>query len=409
MKHSATLAGKRILLGVCGGIAAYKAAEVLRLLRKEEARVRVVMTESAQSFVGPLTFEALSGEPVFTDMFSGHHEDAIRHIQWADWADVAVVAPCTANVAAKMAHGMADDALTTVLLAVTSPVMVCPSMNTNMFEHPATRSNLKRLVELGMHVMAPGEGFLACGWTGAGRLPEPPHIVDRIKKLLAPPDLAGKTVLVTAGPTREPMDPVRYVSNPSSGKMGFAIARAAEHRGAKVVLVTGPVALDDPLGVEVVRVGTAEEMRDAVMERISGVDIVVKSAAVSDYKPVDTAEHKVKKKDGGISIEMGRTPDILQELGANKPDGMVLVGFAAETRELEKYATEKIRKKNLDMIVANLIGSPGSGFGTETNQVTCFYSNRDSECMDMMSKDAVAHAVLDRAMECAVGGERTRQ
>jgi phosphopantothenoylcysteine decarboxylase/phosphopantothenate--cysteine ligase len=390
--------GKRILLCAGGGIAVYKTVELLRLLQKEEALVRAAMTRNAARFVTPLTFEALTGEPVYADMFADTGGDAIRHITWADWAEAVVVAPCTANLAAKLACGIADDAVSTLLLATRAPVLLCPSMNVNMFRHPATQENLERLARRGVAVMSPGQGFLACGWSGEGRLPEPLEIADRLKKLVSPRDFAGKTVLVTAGPTHEAIDPVRFVTNPSTGKMGYAVARAAEHRGARVILVSGPASLPEPLGVATVRVKSALEMRDAVLALADEADIVIKSAAVSDYRPENPAEHKIKKTEGGVLLEMVRNPDILLELGKRKRSGQVLVGFAAETQNLEAYAREKLEKKNLDLIVANLVGKPDSGFGTETNRVVFLYKEKPPETLDLMSKEAAAHALLDRVL-----------
>ncbi|MBW1987928.1 MAG: bifunctional phosphopantothenoylcysteine decarboxylase/phosphopantothenate--cysteine ligase CoaBC [Deltaproteobacteria bacterium] len=394
MGELSVLAGRSIVLGVSGGIAAYKSVELLRLLSSQDARVRVAMTKNAARFVGPVLFEALSGQPVYMDMWRENHE--IRHIDWAREADLVILAPATANLVGKMACGLADDALSTLLLAVTAPILVCPSMNTHMFENPRVQDNLKRLSDTGLHVMAPGSGFLACGDTGPGRLPDPADIADRAAALLCEKDLSGLKVLVTAGPTREPLDPVRFLSNPSSGKMGFALARAAEHRGAEVVLVSGPVQLADPLGVKVVRVTTAREMADAVFAEAKDADMVLKAAAVSDFRPKTCAAHKEKKNKADTNLRLARNPDILKELGKEKSD-KVLVGFAAETRKLAAYASSKLEEKNLDMIVANLVGEAGSGFGSDTNKVSVFYRDGYSEDLDLMTKDQVAHAVLDRA------------
>jgi phosphopantothenoylcysteine decarboxylase/phosphopantothenate--cysteine ligase len=297
---------------------------------------------------------------------------------------------------AKLAHGVADDALSTFMLAVTCPVMICPSMNSNMFEHPANQRNLKQLEADGHHILAPGEGALACGTIGAGRLPEPAAIVDRLVSFLAPDDLAGCNVLVTAGPTREAIDPVRFISNPSSGKMGYAIARAAEYRGARVTLVTGPVCIDPPLNVEVVPVVTVDDMAGAVFARFEQSHVVMKVAAVSDYRPVKTETHKIKKSQDAIQLALERTTDILKAIGQRKRKDQIVVGFAAETRDMEIFARKKLEEKHLDMIAANLIGPPDSGFASDTNRITLFHANGRKEVFDVIDKDAVAHLILDR-------------
>jgi phosphopantothenoylcysteine decarboxylase/phosphopantothenate--cysteine ligase len=391
---------KNIVLGVCGGIAAYKSVEILRRLVKLGARVRVMMTRSAARFVSPMTFEVLSENPVCVDLFEGKDDAAIRHIAWAEAAQAVVIAPATANMVAKLAHGIADDALSTFMLAVTCPVMICPSMNSNMFEHPANRRNLKQLAADGCHILAPGEGELACGTTGPGRLPEPADIVDRLASFLTPDDLAGKNVLVTAGPTREPIDPVRFISNPSSGKMGYAIARAAEYRGARVTLVSGPVGIAPPLNVAVVPVMTVDDMAEAVFTRLERSHVVVKVAAVSDYRPVKSETHKIKKGEGGMNLALERTTDILKTVGQRKSH-QIVVGFAAETRDMEAYARKKLTEKHLDMIAANLIGPPESGFASDTNRMTLFFADGRQEVLDVMDKDAVAHLILDRVVELA--------
>ena len=389
---------KNIVLGVCGGIAAYKSVELLRQLVKRGARVRVIMTPSASRFVGPMTFEVLSGNQVCLDLFDEKDDAAIRHIAWAEEAHGVVIAPATANMVAKLAHGIADDALSTFMLAVTCPVMVCPSMNSNMFEHPAHRRNLAQLQADGCHVLAPGEGELACGTTGPGRLPEPMEIVDRLESLLTRKDLAGKQVLVTAGPTREAIDPVRFISNPSSGKMGYAIAKAAENRGARVVLITGPVALEPPLNVETIPVETVDQMARAVFDHLEESHVVVKVAAVSDYRPAQTAAHKIKKGADSLQLTLERTTDILKTVGERK-NGQFVVGFAAETREMETHARKKLDEKRLDMIAANLIGPSDSGFAADTNRMTLFFADGSRESLDVMDKQAVAHLILDRVVE----------
>ncbi len=389
---------KHIVLGVCGGIAAYKSVELLRRLVQLGARVRVIMTRSATRFVGPMTFEVLSGNPVCVDLFDGRDDASIRHIAWADEAQGVIIAPATANMVAKLAHGIADDALSTFMLAVTCPVMVCPSMNSNMFEHPAHRRNLHQLLADGCHLLAPGEGELACGTTGPGRLPEPADIVDRLEGLLTRKDFTGRQVLVTAGPTREAIDPVRYISNPSSGKMGYAIAKAAENRGARVVLVSGPVALDPPLNVTHVAVETGDQMAQAVFEHLDQSQVVIKVAAVSDYRPIETAVHKIKKGKDRIQLDLERTADILKTVGQRK-NGQFVVGFAAETRDLDTYARQKLAAKRLDMIAANLIGPPDSGFAADTNRMTLYFADGNQECLDVMDKQDVAHRILDRIVE----------
>ncbi|PID40580.1 MAG: bifunctional phosphopantothenoylcysteine decarboxylase/phosphopantothenate--cysteine ligase CoaBC [Proteobacteria bacterium] len=397
------LRGKEIVLGVCGGIAAFKSVQLLRLLIKQGARVRVIMTRSATRFVGPMTFEVLSQNPVCIDLFEEKSAAAIRHIAWAEAARAVVIAPATANMVAKMANGIADDALSTFMLAVTSPVMVCPSMNANMFEHPATQRNLRRLAADGCHILAPGKGELACGTTGPGRLPEPNVIVDRLSACLTPDDLAGRHILVTAGPTREPIDPVRFISNPSSGKMGYAVARAAENRGARVTLISGPVDQPMPLNVEPVHVETVEEMATAVFARQEQADVVIKVAAVSDYRPAVTRDHKIKKDDDRLQLDLERTTDILKTLGERKRDGQILVGFAAETRDMGTYARGKLAAKNLDLIAANLIGPTDSGFGSDTNRMSLYHADGRKTDLDVMDKHAVAHCILDQVVDLMNG------
>lgn len=392
------LQGRNVLLGVTGGIAAYKAVELLRLLVKDGASVWTVMTRAATQFVGPLSFQALSGKPVRTDMFSVSQERQIEHIALADLAHVVVVAPATANLIAKMAHGMADDMLSTTLLAVRCPVVVCPAMNVNMYSHPATQGNIRVLRERGVWIVEPEEGELACGWEGKGRLADPEAILETVKCALSPQDLAGERVLVTAGPTWEPLDPVRFLSNRSSGKMGFAIARVAGRRGAAVTLVSGPTALRPPRGVRFVSVESAAQMRDAVMANMEEATVVVKAAAVADYCAQEVQGEKIKKSQETWSLTLGRTPDILAEVGTRKGE-RILVGFAAETRELIAQARDKLERKNLDWIVANDVTKPGSGFGTDTNQVTLLGRDGTVEELPQMSKEEVAWAILDRVVK----------
>ncbi|MEJ2221443.1 MAG: bifunctional phosphopantothenoylcysteine decarboxylase/phosphopantothenate--cysteine ligase CoaBC, partial [Desulfobacterales bacterium] len=322
---------KNVILAVCGGIAAYKSIEILRLLKKADAGVRVILTENAQRFVGTTTFEALSGQPVFKGLFQEGSEASFRHIDWAAEADGVIIAPATANMIGKLANGIADDPMSTFMLAVTSPVLICPSMNTHMYANPAVQRNLDTLRSDGYVVMEPGSGQLACGTSGPGRLPEPEEIVDRFLGCLSPKDLAGKKILVTAGPTIEPIDPVRFISNPSSGKMGFAVARAAAHRGAEVTLVSGPTHLAAPVNVTTVSVRTAEEMADQVFQRMENADVIIKSAAVSDYRPKESQTHKIKKGKNEMVLRLQQNEDILKTLGRKKKH-QILVGFAAETK-----------------------------------------------------------------------------
>lgn len=392
------LKDKRIVLGVSGGIAAYKSVELLRLLTKQGATVRVIMTRNAQQFVGWMTFEALAGLPVMTDLFDQGSDASIKHIDYAQEADAAVVVPATANIVGKLANGIADDALTTFMMAVTAPKIICPSMNTHMFESAAVQRNLELLRNDGGLIVEPDAGELACGTVGPGRLPEPEEIVEAITRRLAPNDLEGKRVLVSAGPTREIIDPVRYISNPSSGKMGLAIARAANLRGARVTLVTGPTHLKPSFGVQAIQVTTASEMAEAIFEKYEDSDIIIKTAAVADYRPISQESQKIKKENSALTLHLEKTTDILKELGQRKKN-QALVGFAAETQDLEQNATQKMEKKNLDLIVGNLIGPSASGFGSDTNIVTFFYRDGTSEQIPLMEKEALAHLLLDRICE----------
>jgi len=391
-------------LGVTGSIAAYKAAELASLLSKAGADVHVIMTASAQKFVAPATFATLTGNPVQTDLFAGTDGlggaggPLLPHIELAK-ADLLVVAPATANILAKAAHGLADDLLSAALLAAPGPVLFCPAMNVHMYRNPATQANLAALKKYGHHVLEPGKGPLACGETGEGRLPEPPEIVAEIARLLGPAkDLQGLSVLVTAGGTREPIDPVRFLSNRSSGKMGYALAGAAAVRGADVTLVTAPTALAVPGGVKAVLVETAQQMFEAVLEHFPRADIVIKAAAVADYRPARTAAQKIKKEGETLVIELVKNPDILLELGRLKKPGQVLVGFAAETENLLANARRKLEKKNVDLLVANDVTRPGAGFGADTNLVKLIY--RDGRVVDLplMKKTELAHRILDAAL-----------
>ncbi len=397
------LKGKCIILGVTGGIAAYKAAELLRLLVKADAEVHVVMTRSAQEFIAPLTFQTLSGNPVHTELFNLLQEQEIGHISLADRADLVLVAPATANVIGKVANGIADDLLTTTIMATRAKVLFAPAMNSNMWENPVYRENHTKLESLGYHFIEPAYGDLACGWQGQGKLPDPVEIFNSARALLGSNDLAGKTVLVTAGPTREELDPVRFLSNYSSGKMGYAIACAARNRGARVILVSGPVNLPEPKGVEAIQVVSAQEMYQAVMEKAGQADLIIKAAAVADFRPVVRGDQKVKKGDSETTVvELQRNLDILAELGQQK-GSRILIGFAAETQELLKHAREKLKNKNLDMIVANDVTQEGAGFDSDTNIVRFLSADGNVEELPQMTKQEVAEALLDRAVALLQG------
>ncbi len=392
-----------VILGVGGGIAAYKAAELARLLGERGARVQVVMTRAAREFVKPLTFAALTGRKVITGLFpASESEDAlasaIEHISVAQENDALVVAPATADLLAKFAAGIADDFLTTLYLAFTGPVVLAPAMNSNMWRHPATQANLEKLRARGHRVVGPEEGELACGMTGPGRLAEPARIADALLGISAPRrDLEGETVLVTAGPTEEPIDPVRFLSNRSSGKMGYALAARAKARGARVILVSGPVHIAPPEGVELIRVRTAAEMRDAVMEHLEEATVVIKAAAVADYHVPDVPEQKMKKTMTRLSLELEPTPDILAEVGRKKGDRL-LIGFAAETENLVAEARRKLRSKNCDMIVANLVGEEAPVFGSDENEVTLVLRTGETIEVPKASKLEVADAILDQVL-----------
>lgn len=394
------LQGKKIVLGVTGGIAVYKAVDLVSRLRKAGCEVRVVMTEHAQQFVTPLTFKEISGNAVATSMWNANQEFNVEHIALANWADAFLVAPATANILAKMACGIADDLLSTTLLAAQAPIVVCPAMNTGMYQNPATQENIAKLQERGVTVMPPAVGHLACGTSGSGRLPEPQQIVEFMSAFFAgrEGDLRGLRVLVTAAGTREPIDPVRYVGNRSSGKMGYAVAQMAAERGADVLLISGPSALAAPPNVRVVNVETTNEMLEACLAAYGDVDIVIKAAAVADYRPRDVADQKIKKKtDDALTVVMDKNPDILKTLGAKK-EQQVLVGFAAETQNLLANAREKVVKKNLDMIVANDVTAAGAGFNSDTNIVKFLFANGDVRELEQMPKVDVANKILDEAI-----------
>jgi phosphopantothenoylcysteine decarboxylase / phosphopantothenate---cysteine ligase len=389
------LRGKVIVLGVTGGIAVYKAVELLRLLSKAGASVHVVMTKAATEFVTPLTFQTLSGNPVHLELFNLISEQQIGHISLAERADLFLIAPATANFIGKIASGIADDLLTTTVMATTAPVLIAPAMNVNMYHNPIYQENEARLKRLGYLFVPPATGMLACGYEGEGKLPAPEVIFEEALAALTPKLLAGARVLVTAGPTREEIDPVRYISNHSSGKMGYALARQARLRGARVTLVTGPTALDAPLGVEVIEVESAHEMRAAVLQQIEQSDVVIKAAAVADYRPKLRAGAKMKKTAAELAIELEKNPDILAELGACK-EGRVLVGFAAETDDLVANAAAKLTRKNLDLVVANDVSQEGAGFNVDTNIVKLLYRDGRIEEFPKMGKDELAGVILER-------------
>ena len=395
------LKGKKIVLGVTGGIAVYKAVDLVSRLRKQGCEVRVVMTEHAQQFVTPLTFKEISGNQVAVSMWSSNQEFNVEHIALANWADAFVVAPATANIIAKMAYGLADDLLSTTLLAAQAPIVVCPAMNTGMYENVATQENIAKLQGRGITVMPPAVGKLAGGTSGAGRLPEPQEIVEFLNAFFAKRegDLRGLKVLVTAAGSREPIDPVRFVGNRSSGKMGYAVAQMAAERGAEVLLISGPSALSIPANVKAIKVETTNEMLEACLESYDKVDIVIKAAAVADYRPRDVAEQKIKKKtDDALTVVMDKNPDILKTLGAKKTH-QVLVGFAAETQNLLENARDKVVKKNLDMIVANDVTAAGAGFNADTNIVKFLFANGEVRSLEQMPKVDVANCILDEALK----------
>ncbi|MBT2756068.1 bifunctional phosphopantothenoylcysteine decarboxylase/phosphopantothenate--cysteine ligase CoaBC [Mesobacillus foraminis] len=390
--------GKRILLCVTGGIAVYKAVALTSKLTQAGAEVKVILSDSAAKFVTPLTFQSMSRNEVYTDTFDEKDPKGIAHINLADWADLILIAPATANIIGKLANGIADNMISTTLLAATSPVWIAPAMNVHMYDHPAVKRNIGILSGFGCKFIEPSEGYLACGYVGKGRLEEPETIVELMKKYFAGTEktsaLAGKTVIITAGPTREKIDPVRYLTNHSTGKMGYAIAEAARQIGANVVLITGPVALTPPQGVQTVAVESAEDMYQAVLDQYDEADIVIKTAAVADYKPKTVYDHKLKKQIGGQTLELERTKDILLELGKQKKN-QLLVGFAAETEHVEEYARKKLQKKNADMIVANNVKQEGAGFGTDTNIVTIFKQDGSAVKLPMMPKIEVARYLLE--------------
>ena len=393
------LTGKTIVLGVTGGIACFKAAALASMLKKQHADVQVLMTKNATEFVTPLTFEQLTGNKALVDTFDRNFVHAVEHIAVADRADFVLIAPATANVIAKLAHGLADDMLTTTVLACRCKKAIAPAMNTGMFENPVTQDNIETLRRYGWEIVDPATGRLACGTEGKGRLPEPEDLLEVCLHALAhEKDLCGKRVLVTAGPTQEALDPVRYLTNHSSGRMGYAIAKAAARRGAKVTLVSGPTALKKPAYVDTVDVVSAQDMFDAVTARAQDADIIIKAAAVADYRPATVADNKIKKADDALSIPLERTKDILAALGNSKRPGQFLCGFSMETENLLENSRKKLEKKNLDMVAANNLKVEGAGFGVDTNVLTLITPDGTVD-LPLMSKDAAADALLDAILQ----------
>ena len=392
------LKGKTVLLGVCGGIAAYKTASLASMLVKQEADVHVIMTEHAVNFINPITFETLTGNKCIVDTFDRNFQHNVEHVSLGKRADVLLVAPATANVIGKMAAGIADDMLTTTFLACRCPVLIAPAMNTAMYQNPIVQDNLKKLAGYGCRVIEAASGWLACGDTGAGKMPEPEVLYSHIEKEIAcPKDMQGLNVLVTAGPTRESLDPVRYITNHSSGKMGYALAKAAMLRGAKVTLVSGPVSLTPPLSVKVIPIVSAQDMYQAVTENFPQQDIVIKAAAVADYRSAVVSSEKVKKKEEQFLLPMERTRDILQYLGEHKRKDQYLCGFSMETEHMIGNSRVKLEKKHLDMIVANNLKEAGAGFQTDTNVVTLI-TQEEEVPLGLMSKEEAAHSILDKIL-----------
>ncbi|MDE7018760.1 MAG: bifunctional phosphopantothenoylcysteine decarboxylase/phosphopantothenate--cysteine ligase CoaBC [Lachnospiraceae bacterium] len=391
------LKGKHIVLGVTGSIAAYKIASLASMLKKKEADVTVIMTQNATNFINPITFESLTGNKCLIDTFDRNFQYSVEHVSLAKQTDVVMIAPASANVIAKAAHGIADDMLTTTLLACECPKIFAPAMNTRMFHNPIVQDNAKILQSYGMEVIMPAIGYLACGDTGEGKMPEPEVLFEYIVKALTPKDMKGIKVLVTAGATREKIDPVRYISNHSTGKMGYAIARAAMLRGADVTLVTGKTALELPMGVHAIEIVSAADMADAVKGCAQEQDIIIKAAAVADYRPKFVADEKVKKKDDDMTLILDRTEDILGYLGAHKREGQFLCGFSMETENMLENSRKKLEKKHLDLIIANNLRQEGAGFGTDTNIVT-FLSKEQEQELPIMSKEDVADKLLDHIM-----------
>lgn len=394
------LQGKTVILGVTGSIAAFKSASLASMLVKQGAEVHVIMTQNATNFIHPITFESLTGTKCLTDTFDRNFEFQVEHVSLAKKADLLIVAPASANVIGKMANGIADDMLTTTALACTTcPILVAPAMNTRMFGNPVVQDNMRKLESYGMHVIQPAVGYLACGDTGAGKMPEPSFLLECIfHEIAMEKDLQGRKVLVTAGPTREALDPVRYLSNHSTGKMGYAIARVAAMRGADVTLVSGPVELETPLGVSRIDVTTAREMFEAVEKLAPEQDIIIKAAAVADYRPMNVSREKVKKSDSALAVLLERTDDILKYLGEHKREGQFLCGFSMETENMVENSRKKLEKKHLDMIVANNLKTAGAGFGTDTNVVTIL-TKEDQKELPLMTKEEVAAEILNHILK----------
>ncbi len=397
------LNGKKILLCVTGGIAVYKAAALTSKLTQTGANVKVILSESAMQFVPPLTFQVLSKNDVYTNTFDEKDSKVIAHINLADWADLIIVVPATANIIGKLANGIADTMISTTLLAATSPIWIAPAMNVHMYNHPAVIKNIETLHQFGYQFIEPSEGHLACGYVGKGRLEEPERITETIVRFFQSdcPNFVGKKIIITAGPTREKIDPVRYITNHSSGKMGYAIAAEAVRTGAEVILISGPVSIKPPAGVRLINVESAADMYEAVMKEYATADIVIKTAAVADYRPKISYEHKVKKQSGEQILELERTNDILLELGKKK-NQQILIGFAAETDRVADYAQDKLLKKNADMIVANNVKAEGAGFGTDTNIVTFFKRDGSFVELPLMSKQEIAAKILEQASQLIV-------
>ncbi|MBB5178951.1 phosphopantothenoylcysteine decarboxylase/phosphopantothenate--cysteine ligase [Planomicrobium koreense] len=393
------MVNRKILLCVSGGIAVYKAVALVSKLSQAGAAVKVIMTESARQFVQPLSFQVMSRNDVYFDTFDEKDSSVIAHIDLADWADLIIVAPATANVIGKLANGIGDDMVTTTLLAATAPIWVAPAMNVHMYDHPAVKRNIQQLHEDGVQFIEPSEGFLACGYVGKGRLEEPEKIVELVSDhFTRPKALAGKKVVVTAGPTRERIDPVRFLTNFSSGKMGYAMARAAAEMGAETILISGPVSLQVPKGVKRISVESAEDMLNAVKTEYPDADIVIKTAAVADYRPIHAHSQKMKKQAGGSTIELERTVDILQTLGQEKTH-QILIGFAAETNDVAHYAKDKLARKNADYIIANDVSEAGSGFESDSNRVTVYGRNGFERIFDMLPKEQLAQQLLGLIVE----------
>jgi len=401
------LKGKKIVLGITGGIAAYKAAELTRALVKEGAQVKVIMTKNATEFISPLTLQTLSNNIVYTEMYLPTEQYDMSHIALAEFADAFVIAPATGNIIGKLASGIADDLLSTTIMAADKPTLICPAMNDKMLANPIVQENINKLKKNNYVIMKSGVGELACKTQGAGRLPEIPEIVEEIEKLLTPQNLAGEKILITAGPTEEPLDPVRFITNLSSGKMGYALAKVAQRHGAKVTLITGPTNLSLPLVENIIKVRTAQEMYKAVIDNYKNSTVIIKAAAVADYRPKVFVKEKIKKDDKTRSIELERNPDIIAEIGQNKKN-IVLVGFAMETKDLLANAREKLKKKNMDLIVANSLREEGAGFQTDTNKITIIDREGDLQSLPVMTKIEAAEKILERVEELLkkIGGSK---